>query len=236
VLLKDKDSPLIIALDLEWSIALELAKSLDPKVCKLKIGNQLFTSAGPESVKKLSSLGFDIFLDLKFHDIPNTVQKAIRAALSLDVWMLNVHISGGREMLQAAVEECKKSENRPLLIGVTLLTSLEKTSMKEVGLELGIKDHVLKLAKLSLHHGLDGVVCSPNEISFLREEMGDSFVLVTPGIRSNPSFNEDQRRTSTAIEALHKGASYIVVGREITAKENPSLEVNKLLKEISSLD
>jgi len=231
-----KDNPLIIALDLKWSDALDLAKSLDPNTCKLKIGSQLFTSVGPESVTKLNSLGFDIFLDLKFHDIPNTVQKAIRSAINLDVWMLNVHISGGREMLLAAVEECNKSKRKPLLIGVTLLTSLEEPSMEEVGIGLGIKDHVLKLAKLSRHLGLDGVVCSPNEIKYLRKEMGDKFVLVTPGIRSNSNLKDDQRRTSTALEALSSGANYIVIGREITSKENPSQEVNKILKEIYDLD
>ncbi len=234
--MSSKESPLIIALDLDWSKALDLAKSLDPETCKLKVGSQLFTSVGPESVRKLTSLGFDIFLDLKFHDIPNTVQRAIRSAINLDVWMLNVHVSGGREMLLAAVEECNNSKRKPLLIGVTLLTSLEETSLKEVGVSLGVKDHVLRLAQLSHELGLDGVVCSPNEIKILREEMGHNFILVTPGIRSHSKLDDDQRRTSTPFEALSYGATYIVIGREITSKDDPHKEVNKILKGIYDLD
>ena len=231
-----KDSPLIVALDLELKEALALAKKLDPRDCKLKVGSQLFTSAGPELIKELSTLGFDVFLDLKFYDIPNTVEKAVKSAMSLKVWMINIHASGGSKMLKAAVKGCRGDKRRPFLIGVTLLTSLDKPSIRELGITSKLQDHVLLLSKLCKTNGLDGVVCSPNEISVLRKEMGQEFILVTPGIRSDSSNKHDQSRTSTISEALSRGANYIVIGRQITLSKDPPKEVDRIIKLVSGLD
>lgn len=226
-------SPIIIALDLNPKDAISFARELNPKECKVKVGSQLFTSGGPKVIESLRDLGFDIFLDLKFHDIPNTVNKAIKSSLDLGVWMLNVHALGGRDMLIAARESLEGSNiNRPLLIGVTLLTSLNDSYAKEMGFSYSIEDQVLKLANLCKDTGLDGVVCSPKELSLLRKEFGEGFVLVTPGIRSSINSNHDQKRTSTASEALSKGANYLVIGREVTLSKKPSEKVKQILETI----
>ena len=226
-------SPIIVALDMSPESSLELVKKLDPNECKVKVGSQLFTSSGPEIVKQLNGLGYDVFLDLKYHDIPNTVKKAIEVSIDLGVWMLNVHSLGGREMLREASESIKNAQVKPLLLGVTILTSLDEESLNHVGLGLlPLPDQVLLLAKLCESEGLDGVVCSPNEIPILRSNLGDNFILVTPGIRSIGSDKDDQKRTSSAALTIKNGANFIVLGREITLSSDPRSKIKQILETI----
>jgi orotidine-5'-phosphate decarboxylase len=217
---------------MESKRALELAKKLNPQECKVKVGSQLFTADGPVIIEKLNELGFDIFLDLKFHDIPNTVKKAVETVIKMGVWMLNVHSLGGKEMLRAAYEVVEKASIKPLLVGVTVLTSLNDKALKEIGLELKTEDQVLLLAKLCETEGLDGVVCSPNELSILREQMHENFLLVTPGIRSEEANKDDQKRISTASSAINKGANFIVIGREITSHNDPKGKIKQILETV----
>ena len=177
-------SPIIVALDMSPDNALELARKLNPDECKVKVGSQLFTSSGPEVIGKLNDLGFDVFLDLKFHDIPNTVRKAVEESMELGIWMLNVHSLGGKEMLRAASEAVKQASVKPLLLGVTMLTSLDDKALNAAGFRLPIADQILLLAELCQSEELDGVVCSPNELPALRNQLNEDFLLVTPGIRS----------------------------------------------------
>jgi len=223
-------SPIIVALDMESKRALDLAKKLNPQECKVKVGSQLFTAEGPIIIEKLNELGFDIFLDLKFHDIPNTVKKAVEAVIKMGVWMLNVHSLGGKQMLKAAHEAVEKVSIKPLLVGVTVLTSLNDKALKEVGLGLNTEDQVLLLAELCKAEGLNGVVCSANDLSILRKHLDEDFLLVTPGIRSSGSVKDDQKRISTASEALSNGANYIVLGREISNEIDPSKKINQILE------
>jgi len=225
-------SPIIVALDMESERALELAKKLNPQECKVKVGSQLFTADGPIIIDKLNELGFDIFLDLKFHDIPNTVKKAVEVAIKMGVWMLNVHSLGGKEMLRAAYEVVEKVSIKPLLVGVTVLTSLNDKSLKEVGLGLNTEDQVLLLAELCQTEGLNGVVCSANELSVLRKHLEEDFLLVTPGIRSSGQESDDQKRISTASEAISNGADYIVIGREISNEIDPSEKIRQILETV----
>jgi len=226
------NSPIIVALDMDQKSALEFANKIDPQDCKVKVGSQLFTESGPKVIKELKNLGFEIFLDLKFHDIPNTVRKAVEMAAEMGVWMINIHSSGGKEMLKAAYEAREKASIKPILIGVTILTSLDNKSIKQVGLELNIQDQVLLLANLCKEEGLDGVVCSPNEITLLRNKLDEDFLLVTPGIRSVKVEKHDQKRTSTVTEAIAKGADYVVIGREITTDVDPNKKIKKILETI----
>ena len=225
-------SPIIVALDLDQKSALELANKIDPQDCKVKVGSQLFTESGPKVIKELKNLGFEIFLDLKFHDIPNTVRKAVETAIEMGVWMLNVHSLGGKEMLKAAYEAKETASIKPILIGVTMLTSLDNKSIKQVGLQMNIEDQVLLLTDLCKEEGLDGVVCSPNELVLLRENVNKDFLLVTPGIRSLKVENYDQKRTSTVSEAIGKGADYVVIGREITTDIDPYKKIKKILETV----
>ena len=225
-------SPIIVALDMESKRALELAKKLNPQECKVKVGSQLFTADGPIIIEKLNELGFDIFLDLKFHDIPNTVKKAVEVVIKMGVWMLNVHSLGGKEMLRAAYEVVEKVSIKPLLVGVTVLTSLNDKSLKEVGLGLNTEDQVLLLAELCQTEGLNGVVCSANELSVLRKHLEEDFLLVTPGIRSSGQESDDQKRISTASEAISNGADYIVIGREISNEIDPSEKIRQILETV----
>ena len=225
-------SPIIVALDMESKRALELAKKLNPQECKVKVGSQLFTADGPIIIDKLNELGFDIFLDLKFHDIPNTVKKAVEAVIKMGVWMLNVHSLGGKEMLRAAYEVVEKASIKPLLVGVTVLTSLNDKALKEVGLGLNTEDQVLLLAELCQAEGLNGVVCSANELSILRKYLDKDFLLVTPGIRSRELEKDDQKRISTASEAISNGADYIVIGREISNEIDPSKKIRQILETV----
>ena len=216
------DSKIIVALDYPSAdAALTLAKQLDPARCKLKIGKELFTRSGPATVETLVKQGFDIFLDLKYHDIPNTVAKACSAAADLGVWMMNVHTLGGSAMMTAARQAIGNNTDRPLLIGVTLLTSMDQTTFDEIGLQGSLTDTVLRLAALADKSGLDGVVCSAQEATTLRAQHGEHFQLVTPGIRPENSEQGDQHRTMTPAQAIAAGSSYLVIGRPITAAENP---------------
>ena len=222
---KIQDSRIIVALDYaNAASALNLVNQLDPSLCKLKVGKELFTVAGPQFVEQLISKDFKVFLDLKFHDIPTTVAKACEAASNLGVWMLNVHASGGSAMMQAAMEGVSKSKYTPYLIAVTVLTSMNQTILSEIGIDTSIEDQVLKLAKLTQISGLHGVVCSAQEAQILRKQLGKEFCLVTPGIRplGNGQVNQDdQSRVVTPADALNNGASYLVIGRPITQAISP---------------
>ncbi|MBL4637730.1 MAG: orotidine-5'-phosphate decarboxylase [Proteobacteria bacterium] len=218
------DPKIIVALDYSTAdSALALTHQLDPQRCRLKIGKELFTRSGPAIVTRLVNDGFDIFLDLKYHDIPNTVAKACKAAADLGVWMVNVHALGGAAMMTAAREAVGQSTDRPALIAVTLLTSMDQTTFEQIGLQGSIGDTVLRLAKLADDSGLDGVVCSAQEATRLRTQHGNDFQLVTPGIRPANSEQGDQHRTMTPAEAIAAGSSYLVIGRPITAAADPML-------------
>ena len=225
-------NPVIIALDLEHTLALDLAKKLDPENCRLKVGSQLFTSAGPRVIEELSMLGFDIFLDLKFHDIPNTVAQSVREASNLGVWMLNVHASGGSIMMNAAKEATSGLLKPPLIIGVTMLTSLSEKDVNEIGIQ-DISNQALSLASLAKKNYLDGVVCSVNEVRRIKELLGKDFITVTPGIRFSDSQEDDQSRVSTARNAIENGSDYLVIGRPITQSDNPMKSLDSIIKEIS---
>lgn len=198
-----------------------LVAQLDPRRCRLKIGKELFTHAGPSIVAELQARGFDVFLDLKFHDIPSTVARACQAAADLGVWMVNVHASGGRKMLEAARDALSKAQRPPLLIAVTVLTSLDVTDLQEIGWPGSVENNVLLLAQLSRRTGLDGVVCSPREVALLRAQFEPDFKLVTPGIRPAGVGLNDQSRTLTPRQALDAGANYLVIGRPITGADDP---------------
>ena len=225
-------SPVIVALDLEHALAIDLAKKLDPENCRLKVGSQLFTCAGPKVIEELSTLGFDIFLDLKFHDIPNTVAESVKAASNLGVWMLNIHASGGSVMMNAAKEATAELLEPPLIIGVTMLTSLSEEDVNEIGIQ-DISNQALSLASLAKKNSLDGVVCSVNEVRRIKELLGKDFITVTPGIRSSDSLKDDQSRVSTARNAIENGSDYLVIGRQITQSDNPMNYLDSIIKEIS---
>ncbi len=220
--MRSKGPRVVVALDYpDARPALELAARLDPAACRLKVGKELFTAAGPQLVRELVGKGFGVFLDLKFHDIPNTVAAACRAAAELGVWMLNVHASGGRRMMQAAREAVDKSTHKPLLIGVTVLTSMDETALRETGVERSPREQVLHLAGLAQQSGLDGVVCSAQEAAELRARFGPGFVLVTPGIRPAGADAGDQSRIMTPANAIRAGSDYLVIGRPITQAADP---------------
>ena len=215
--------PIIVALDFPSAEpALHLARQLSPTQCRLKVGKELFTLAGPQLVSQLQDLGFEVFLDLKFHDIPNTVAAAVDAAARLGVWMVNVHASGGRKMMLAAREALEKHHQRPLLIAVTILTSLTDAELLEIGYMAGTQTMVENLASLTQSCGLDGVVCSAQEASVLRQSLGQDFALVTPGIRLPNSEQDDQNRILTPEAAIAAGSNYLVIGRPITRAADPA--------------
>ena len=218
----NNDPKIIVALDYQDAAsALKLVEQLDPSLCRLKVGKELFTAVGPKFVEQLTRSNFGVFLDLKFHDIPNTVAKACTAASNLGVWMLNVHASGGLEMMQAAQQAVQQTESKPLLIAVTVLTSMNQASLNQVGIQTDLATHVMNLATLTQQAGLDGVVCSALEAQMLRTKLGAKFCLVTPGIRSANVNQDDQSRVVTPADALKNGASYLVIGRPITKAEDP---------------
>jgi orotidine-5'-phosphate decarboxylase len=228
-------SRIIVALDYaETGSALELAGRLEPGSCRLKVGKELFTRGGPALVEKLVARGFDVFLDLKFHDIPNTVASACHAAADLGVWMLNVHALGGARMLAAAREGVERSAARPLLIAVTILTSMDAQDLDAVGLTGSPEDNVLRLAGLAHACGMDGVVCSARETAVLRSKLGKEFLLVTPGIRPAGSATDDQRRVTTPLEAARNGSSYLVIGRPVTRADDPVSVLRMLNSELSA--
>jgi orotidine-5'-phosphate decarboxylase len=217
------DQKVIVALDYDnQAQAFAFVDKIDPASCRLKVGKEMFTLFGPEFVRQLHQRGFSVFLDLKFHDIPNTCSKAVKAAAELGVWMVNVHASGGERMMTAAREILEPYGNqRPLLIGVTVLTSMEQSDLSAIGLDIAPTDQVMRLARLSKNSGLDGVVCSANEASLLKSTLGLDFKLVTPGIRPIGSDAGDQRRIMTPEKAVAAGADYLVIGRPITQSTNP---------------
>ena len=214
---------IIVAMDFDnVNDCLALARRLSPRDCRLKVGKELFTTAGPVIVEQLIAMGFEIFLDLKFHDIPNTTAKAVKAAANLGVWMVNVHASGGERMMSASREILEQaSGKRPFLIGVTVLTSLDDSDLQAIGIQESAQQQVARLARLTQQCGLDGIVCSAQEARDLRISLGNEFCLVTPGIRLPDSVKDDQRRTLTPGEAIQAGSSYLVIGRPITQAIDP---------------
>jgi len=226
------DPKIIVALDYaDASSALKLVDQLDPSLCRLKVGKELFTAAGPQLVETLVKKDFGVFLDLKFHDIPNTVAKACEVASRLGVWMLNVHASGGLAMMEAAKEGVAKSGHDPFLIAVTVLTSMDQVTLNQVGVPSKLQEQVLNLATLTKQAGLDGVVCSALEAIDLRNALGNEFLLVTPGIRPANTELNDQTRVMTPALALSFGASYLVIGRPITQAPNPLDALEKIHQE-----
>ena len=224
-------SPIIIALDLDYEDSLEFAKKIDPEHCRLKVGSQLFTQKGPQIIEELSALGFDIFLDLKFHDIPNTVASAVEVASEMGVWMLNVHTSGGSKMMEAARLAANKSVNPPLVIGVTILTSLNQADMNELGVK-SISNQINDLASLAHKSSLDGIVCSAGDVKNIKSLLGEGFLTITPGIRSINAPKDDQSRISSAKQAIENGSDYLVIGRPITQSSDPLKSLEIFLKEI----
>lgn len=217
-----RGSRIIIALDYADPVqATDLVSGLSPQHCRLKVGKELFTRAGPVLVDRLVSDGFDVFLDLKFHDIANTVAQACTAAADLGVWMVNVHALGGRKMMEAARDAIERSPHHPWLIAVTVLTNLDGQDLREIGLPGTPYENVLRLAALAKKSGLDGVVCSAQEVEDLRQTQGGEFCLVTPGIRPQGAQLNDQRRVMTPADAIRNGSDYLVIGRPITAAEDP---------------
>ena len=230
---KNIDPKVIVALDFDTADeTLALVDQLKPTMCRLKIGKQIFTREGPQLVKSLIAKGYDVFLDLKFHDIPNTVAAACAAAAELGVWMINVHAQGGPSMMRAAREAINQCAHKPLLIGVTILTSLNTDEIRAVGLHGSTEDNVMRLAKLAQESGLDGVVCSPLEVLSLRDQLNSNFKLVTPGIRPAGSSKDDQKRVMTPKTALAAGSDYIVIGRPITQSKHPLAALQSILNEI----
>ena len=230
-----KESKVIVALDYnQESYALKFVDSVDPSLCRLKVGKEMFTYFGPAFVKKLIERRFEVFLDLKFHDIPNTVASAVRAAAELGVWMVNVHASGGAKMMTAAREILEPyGSDAPLLTAVTVLTSMDQEQLAAVGIERQVREQVCLLAQLAGKCGLDGVVCSAQEAPMLRQIMGKDFLLVTPGIRPLNAAVGDQSRVVTPKQAVLNGSSYLVIGRPITRAEDPNEVLRQILAETS---
>jgi len=227
---------IIVALDFDnQDAALELAKQLNPEQCRVKVGKELFTRCGPGIVEALHDLGFEVFLDLKFHDIPNTVAKAVKAAADLGVWMVNVHAGGGLEMMKAArevLDDC--AGKRPLLIAVTVLTSMSVEDLELIGFQMSPQQLVERLAALTQKAGLDGVVCSSQEARLLKKTFGEDFLLVTPGIRPKNAETGDQKRIMTPVEALQAGSDYLVIGRPITQNPAPLTALETIVADIQA--
>jgi len=208
--------------------ALALVARLDPKLCRVKIGKELFVAAGPEAVQRVHERGFEVFLDLKFHDIPNTVAGACRSAAKLGVWMMNVHASGGETMLRAAREAVSSVVRPPMLIAVTVLTSLTNDDLERVGYTGSVMENVERLARIARACGLDGVVCSAQEATLVRKATGEDFTLVTPGIRLESDNRDDQARVVTPRDAVRLGANYLVIGRPITGAPDPAATLQSI--------
>lgn len=230
------DCAIIVAVDAPaLAQARSLWRQLDPALCRLKVGFELYTACGPVVVEQMQADGFQVFLDLKYHDIPNTVAAACRAAAGLGVWMVNVHASGGPAMLSAAAHALADAPVKPLLIGVTILTSLAGEDYQAIGYRRELADQVTALALLCREQGLDGVVCSPHEAARLRAACGEAFTLVTPGVRPAGSASGDQKRVMTPMDALHAGASHLVVGRPITAASDPLTALQAIHADITGV-
>jgi orotidine-5'-phosphate decarboxylase len=224
-------SPIIVAVDFaDLKLAWNFIDRVDPKDCRLKIGKELFTHAGPGFVKQIMQKGFDVFLDLKFHDIPNTVEKAIAATADLGVWMTNVHASGGSRMMTAAKDALYSyGKDAPILIAVTVLTSMESTDLQEIGINVSPLEQATRLAILAKNCGLDGVVCSAKEVQSFKIRLGSDFKLVTPGIRPAGTNPDDQRRIMTPQRAQAAGSDYLVIGRPVTQAEDPAKALQTIL-------
>ena len=226
-------SPLIVALDFDSAReALALAARLDPQLCRVKVGKQLFTRAGPALVEELQRAGYEVFLDLKFHDIPHVVAAAVGAAADLAVWMITVHASGGSRMMAAARAALERFSTPPMLIGVTLLTSMSEADLLEQGYSDGAANRVAQLAGLAETSGMNGVVCSAWETAMLRQRFGKDFKLVTPGIRTTGDEAGDQRRVVTPVQASSSGSDFLVIGRPITGAEDPLARVQQILTDL----
>ena len=225
------ENKIIIPLDLDHSSAINIAKKLNPDLCRLKVGSQLFTSSGPKIISELNDLKFDIFLDLKFYDIPNTVYESVKSALDLGVWMVNVHASGGAKMLESAKKAIESVNSSTILIAVTILTSFSKENMANLGIS-DLDKHILNLGKLAYDCGLDGVVCASTDTQSIKKNFGKNFLAVTPGIRPAWSSLDDQRRVSTPVEALRNGSDFLVIGRPITGSKDPIKALERIYKEM----
>lgn len=230
------NSPIIISLDYDnEKQVMDLVNKLDPSLCKLKVGKELFTTCGPKLVENLVVSGYDVFLDLKFHDIPNTVYKACKAAANLGVWMVNVHASGGVNMLKMARQAIEESTHKPLIIAVTVLTSMSEADLVQIGINTNINNQVINLAKLSYECGLDGVVCSAHEAQLIKNNTSNSFLTVTPGIRLADDDHHDQTRIMTPVAALNNMADYLVIGRSITQSPDPYSTLLQILSDINTI-
>ena len=227
--------PLLIALDYNRGAdALALAAQLSPGLCRLKIGKELYTREGRQLVEALQGIGYDIFLDLKYHDIPNTVASALRVAAEMGVWMVNVHASGGRKMLETAADALARYRQPPLLIAVTVLTSLGDGELREIGINEPLAAHVARLTALAASSGLNGVVCSAHEAGAVKAAHGRGFLTVTPGIRPAGSSADDQTRTMTPAAALQAGSDYLVIGRPVTRAEKPAVALADIITSIKT--
>jgi len=225
------ENKIIIPLDLDHSSAINIAKKLNPDLCRLKVGSQLFTSSGPKIISELNDLKFDIFLDLKFYDIPNTVYESVKSASDLGVWMVNVHASGGAKMLESAKKAIESVNSSTILIAVTILTSFSKENMTNLGIS-DLDKHILNLGKLAYDCGLDGVVCASTDTQSIKKNFGKNFLAVTPGIRPAWSSLDDQSRVSTPAEALRNGSDFLVIGRPITGSKDPIKALERIYKEM----
>lgn len=227
-------SPIVVALDFPSAdAAISLARQLNPALCRVKVGKELYTRCGPVVLEELHKLGFDVFLDLKFHDIPNTTAQAVGVAADMGVWMVNVHATGGQRMMQACADKLSQYKQAPMLIGVTVLTSMERSDLVGVGIDEEPMGHVMRLARLTKDCGLDGVVCSSHEVTQLKQELGREFKLVTPGIRPASAELGDQRRVMTPAEALQAGSDYLVIGRPITKADKPLVALESIVESIA---
>jgi orotidine-5'-phosphate decarboxylase len=230
-----QQSKVVVALDFEdKKQALSFVDKIEPSSCRLKVGKEMFTYYGPDFVKYLVDKKFDVFLDLKFHDIPNTVAKACIAAADLGVWMVNVHASGGQAMMERAQVALEKFKgDKPLLIAVTVLTSMDQAQLEGIGINVSPQEHVLRLAKLTKQSGLDGVVCSAQEATMLKQQLGNEFKLITPGIRPAGVATDDQQRVMTPQQAMAAGVDYMVIGRPITQSPDPLATLTEINRSIS---
>lgn len=230
------DTRIIVALDYgDAAAALKFVTQVSPQACKLKVGKELFTAEGPQFVEQLVRRGFDVFLDLKFHDIPTTVARACRAAAGLGVWMLNVHALGGAAMVAAAREALGTGADRPLLIAVTVLTSMSDADLREIGIAQTANDMAFRLAGLAHSQGADGVVCSAHEATAIRDAYGDRFLRITPGIRLAGDASDDQKRVMTPEMAMRNGSSYLVIGRSVTKAKRPAEVLQEIATRITPL-
>ena len=225
--IKIKKKQIIVGLDCDTEEEVEtILTLLDPNLYRVKVGKQLFMNCGPNIIEKINNFGFEIFLDLKLHDIPNTVSKALQNILKLNIWMTNIHLSGGREMIEASVNKIKEFNNETLLVGVTVLTSLDDKNIEEIGFYRNTEESTLVLAKLGKEIGIDGVVASLNSVSEIKTTFGNDFVTVTPGIRMQQN-DEDQKRSGSLFDAIQFGTNFVVVGRELTQAKNKTEVINQ---------